>query len=249
MDNEKSFKSECNELSELISAYFDNELSEKEALRVKKHIESSRECFELFENIRTLSNDITESAEIPDNLHQTIMSAVMREKNKEKTKKRLNNSHIRRLGLWCGAAACAVLCITMLAKPLLQNNNTDALFDVEMSEKGFAALKTVDYDDGEVQDAACEDYENYSENASNDSFYFDKKEEECEDKGKASDKNDIEISSIYLGNDFDNGILSSALNGISEAPSLSQFPEMYVPSLPHDTFSLRGTLHRRGELY
>lgn len=51
----------CNEVKELLSPYFDNELSKNECIKVEKHLKRCAECRQEFENIKKLSCSIKNS--------------------------------------------------------------------------------------------------------------------------------------------------------------------------------------------
>ena len=131
---DKKTASECENMSELISAYFDGELSDADALRVGNHLESCPECRELFGAFLALSENIKDSAEIPSELHGSVMSAVRRAKT-ESGGKIIRNSRLRRIGLIGGAAACAVICMAVLAKPFLFGNAKLKSSDADISVK------------------------------------------------------------------------------------------------------------------
>lgn len=132
MGSENHEKTDCEDMAGLISAYFDGELSEEENERIKAHLEVCGECRALYSEFFELSDGIKKSSEIPDDLHECIMRAV---KSAERRQTARKISFIRRAGLVCAGAACAVLCMAVLAKPFLSDRNYTA--EGKNAEKTF----------------------------------------------------------------------------------------------------------------
>lgn len=266
---DKKTASECENMSELISAYFDGELSDADALHVGNHLESCPECRELFGAFLALSEDIKDSTEIPSELHGSVMSAVRRARG-EGGGKVIRNSRLRRIGLVGGAAACAVICMAVLAKPLLFGNvkleSSDADISVKKQTYGIAPAEI------KIDEFCCEEiaenemfsndmYSNdmYSNdmNAYDTSASVNKNSEECQnncpDFYPVSGDEDMFDAD---GEIFDNGIWNYECNEIEETYKCTAYmyslcerevPRMTVPRLPkaEDSIYLRRTLHRR----
>ena len=119
--NEKTGHSGTEHL-EAVSAYYDGELSAAESENIKKHIEECDECRAFYEDLARISG-ASEKAEIPPELHASIMRAV----NGEKRRKPIFN--VRRISALCGAGIAAMLCISLISGPF---------FGVGFSEKNAA---------------------------------------------------------------------------------------------------------------
>lgn len=148
---------ECELVRRELSAYLDGELEDADAERIKNHIDGCDDCREVFEMLSDISEDIRSvKIDIPEDLHLHIMSAVNEEKAKdggEKAKK--FNSRIRKIALWCGAGAAAIICLTLIGSPIFRGG-----FELDMAKSAddaanFAA--DISFSGKAVEkDAVCE---------------------------------------------------------------------------------------------
>ncbi len=112
--------SECDIPGEDISAYFDGELSGAELERIKKHIDGCESCRRLLASLERTSSYVEGAkAEIPSNLHDSIMATVTAHKVTNRKGKSFAD-RIRKAGLWCGAGVAAVICLTLVGSPIFR---------------------------------------------------------------------------------------------------------------------------------
>lgn len=85
---------------ELISLLIDGELTDAESTGVREHIASCPECRRVYEAFSTVSQSLREPEDVPEGLHEDIMSGIRRSQEK----------HPRALRIrWLAAAACLAL--------------------------------------------------------------------------------------------------------------------------------------------
>ncbi len=95
----------CQKYQELISCLIDGELSDAEKARLENHIASCPECRAMYEDFAALSCMMDGGMEeVPDSLHDKIMSGV-------KAAKRAKKPLIIRLRPYMAAAACLVVAV------------------------------------------------------------------------------------------------------------------------------------------
>jgi len=95
----------CEKYQELISCLFDGEINPEEKIELEKHIASCPQCRAIYEDFTALSHMMDESmAEMPDSLHEKIMSGV-------RSAKKAKKPAIIRLRPYMAAAACFVVVI------------------------------------------------------------------------------------------------------------------------------------------
>lgn len=242
MGSENHEKTDCEEMAELISAYFDGELSEEENERIKAHLEVCGECRALYSGFLELSDGIKKSSEIPDDLHECIMRAV---KSAERRQSARKISFIRRAGLVCAGAACAVLCMAVLAKPFLSDRNYTA--EGKNAEKTFSKVQY----DAEANEAdamyslSADAYtESENGNAAN--------EDAVPDYNEVSLDNEDELMCIISYMKPCNALIGACgedeklmTDGVQYGMNVLNNRYYVYPLLPEDTSALRGSLDGR----
>ena len=90
----------CHEIQEMLSAYVDDELTKKEFSLVSDHLDNCSECFELYQDLKTISGlfiDIEEQSP-PSSIRSNVMKEVANEKTeKESSKVYRMTWHLRRV--------------------------------------------------------------------------------------------------------------------------------------------------------
>ena len=95
----------CEKYQELISCLLDGEISPEEKIELENHIASCPQCRAMYEDFVALSGMMGESmADVPDSLHEKIMSGV-------RSAKKVKKPAIIRLRPYMAAAACFVVVI------------------------------------------------------------------------------------------------------------------------------------------
>lgn len=127
---ENNVKDSCDFCAEDISAYFDGELDESSAEKLKAHLSSCENCRAIYESLKELSLEIKEAAdEPPSDLHQRIMQKINAEASvSQKSGGRVLdlNKKLRRSGMWIGAGVAAVICLAVLGSPIFKNGVNNA---------------------------------------------------------------------------------------------------------------------------
>ena len=102
----------CEQMTDLLSAFLDGELTTQEEKQVREHLEQCPECRALYEQLQTLHTSFSDLEEIPapENFAQGVMSRIKAEQTPAKPKviPLFKRPQIRAV---MGLAACAVLCI------------------------------------------------------------------------------------------------------------------------------------------
>ncbi len=144
---ENNLNDSCELFMEDVSAYFDGELDESSAEKLKAHLSSCEKCRELYKSLEDLSLVIKESAEEPpSDLHQKIMQRIEAEGSVSQKSggKILNlNKKLRRSGMWIGAGVAAVICLAVLGSPIFNGGFNGRLDDAKMEN-----LNLYDMEDG-----------------------------------------------------------------------------------------------------
>lgn len=97
----------CEKYQELISCLIDGEITPEERAELEKHIASCPECKAMYEDFSALSDMMDDSmAQVPDSLHEKIMSGV-----KSTAAKKSKKPLIIRLRPYMAAAACLVVAV------------------------------------------------------------------------------------------------------------------------------------------
>lgn len=99
----------CEQMTALLSAYVDGELTADEQMQVREHLEQCAECRALYEQLQTLHTSFSDLEEIPapENFAQGVMARIKAEE-KPKVIPLFKRPQVRAV---MGLAACAVLCI------------------------------------------------------------------------------------------------------------------------------------------
>lgn len=102
----------CEQMTALLSAYVDGELTVQEEKQVQEHLEQCPECRALYEQLQTLHTSFSDLEEIPapENFARGVMSRIKVEQKPAKPKviPLFKRPQFRAV---MGLAACAVLCI------------------------------------------------------------------------------------------------------------------------------------------
>ncbi len=127
IDNEilRSDEWECEKVFSELYAYFDGELDEKSASRVKEHLEKCEKCRRLLSELYDLSEDIAASSvPYPDDLHSRLMGALDVEMSKgRKRSKALDfGKAMKKHGMWMGAGIAAAICLVLVGSPLFRGS-------------------------------------------------------------------------------------------------------------------------------
>ena len=138
MDEKRSLELNCNRVSALISEYIDGELDDETAAAVASHIASCDDCRRLYEEISAVCRAVSEAGEVqvPDGLHERIMSAVRTQKHA---------SRRRKIVTYLGLGVAAMLCISVMSSTLIQRMgvNSDDLI-ILSEQKGNGASDPTD---------------------------------------------------------------------------------------------------------
>jgi len=99
----------CEQMTALLSAYMDGELTAAEQVHVRAHLEQCPECRALYEQLMTLHTSFSDLEEIsaPENFAQGVMARIRAEEN-PKVIPLFKRPQVRAV---MGLAACALLCI------------------------------------------------------------------------------------------------------------------------------------------
>jgi len=99
----------CEQMTALLSAYVDGELTAAQEAQVREHLEQCAECRALYEQLQTLHTSFSDLEEIPapENFAQGVMARIKAEE-KPKVIPLFKRPQVRAV---MGLAACAVLCI------------------------------------------------------------------------------------------------------------------------------------------
>lgn len=116
----------CEQMTDLLSAFLDGELTAIEQKQVQEHLEQCPECRALYEQLQTLHTSFSDLEEIPapENFAQGVMSRIKAEQTPAKPKviPLFKRPQMRAV---MGLAACAVLCIGF-AQVALNGSNKSA---------------------------------------------------------------------------------------------------------------------------
>jgi len=188
---------ECTNINELLSAYFDGELTESEKLKVEEHIASCDECSVILEIYREISNTTSVSnVVVPEGLHIGVMNRIQYEsiegrpatsevKEKEKKRKRFNFM-VTRL-----APIAACLAVVLVAWQLW--GNWDNLFVADFAAEAPAAAELLAFDDAAPAAAP--------EAIADEDFWGDAVAEEAEHFAEVEEDIYITRSSLYAALD------------------------------------------------
>lgn len=99
----------CEQMTLLLSAWLDGELTKQEEEQMRGHLEQCTQCRALFEQLQTLHTSFSDLEEIqaPKGFAQNVMQCVA-EESKPKIAPLFKRPQVRALS---GVAACALLCI------------------------------------------------------------------------------------------------------------------------------------------
>ena len=164
MDEKRSLELTCNRVSALISEYIDGELDDETAAAVASHIASCDDCRRLYEEISAVCRAVSDAGEVqvPDGLHERIMSAVRTQKHASRRRKTVT---------YLGLGVAAMLCISIMSSTLIQRmgTNADDLIIISL-EKAGAASDPADTaaKPGNSVDAEHEDVQDKLQDAAND---------------------------------------------------------------------------------
>ena len=113
----------CEQMTALLSAFVDGEVSAAEALQVREHLAQCPECRALYEQLKALHTSFSDLEEIPapENFAQGVMSRIKAEQ-KSKVVPLFRRPQLRAV---MGLAACAVLCIGF-GRVAMNNGNKSA---------------------------------------------------------------------------------------------------------------------------
>lgn len=133
---------------ELISSLIDGELSDAESTGVREHIASCPECRRVYEAFSAVSDSLCESEDVPDGLHEDIISGI---KRSEKKRPRL---------IWLkslSAAACLALVLFAGARAGMFTSQSNELNDNASGQNepnGVTAVYQDGYDDDGTEKSA-----------------------------------------------------------------------------------------------
>ncbi|MBQ8831459.1 MAG: zf-HC2 domain-containing protein [Oscillospiraceae bacterium] len=121
--------SNCEKYLDLISAYFDGEVTDAETAELEAHFEACEECRSILETYREMSAELIEDTEdVPEGFSAGVMDKVAAyEKNISARKQRKN---LGIAGRWIGIAAC--IAIVLVAFPRMPNLGCGASKDAVM---------------------------------------------------------------------------------------------------------------------
>lgn len=99
----------CEQMTALLSAFVDGELTAQEEMQVREHLEQCAQCRALYEQLQTLHTSFSDLEEIPvpENFAQGVMERI-RAEEKPRGIFLFKRSRFRAV---VGLAACAALCI------------------------------------------------------------------------------------------------------------------------------------------
>ncbi len=128
---------------ELISLLIDGELTDAESTGVREHVASCPECRRVYEAFSTMSQSLREPEDVPEGLHEDIMSGIRRSQEK----------HPRALRIrWLAAAACLALVLFagaragMSVSPISNDGGSE---DKQAESDGLTAVYQDEYDGDE----------------------------------------------------------------------------------------------------
>lgn len=122
--------SDCEKCTEMISCLLDDELSDAEIDFVRGHVAACPECRAVYEAFSAISEQVRAEEELPDGLHERIMSGVNAKQGKKKGIVWIK---------YLSAAACLALVIFAGAKSGMLNVSVSDMAD----EKGSGVTETV----------------------------------------------------------------------------------------------------------
>lgn len=115
----------CERITELLSAALDDELSQQEAVELKKHLEVCPDCRELEAQLAALREPLfnMEELQAPEGFASGVMERIrMAEEKKAKVIPFFRRPQVRALA---GLAACAVLCVGLMKPELFSGMGAD----------------------------------------------------------------------------------------------------------------------------
>jgi len=140
-------KYECEKIKDLIPMLICEELDADEARKVKAHIEECPECRREYDMMLGMENALSEAEyEAPSELHSAIMSAVNRERRKDKKIK----TFVKRMSVIAATAAVVALIINVIPGVIRENGNKTEEFIV--NEKRYLFV------DAEAPNGSSESY-------------------------------------------------------------------------------------------
>ena len=111
----------CTKYAELISCFYDGEITDAEKSELENHLEQCPSCRSLFEIYSYISDGAGELEESPDALRENVMAEIKSLENSNKTVRLRRYIRIRR---YIGLAACIALILMIL--PVLQKIKSPA---------------------------------------------------------------------------------------------------------------------------
>lgn len=128
---------DCEKYTDMLSAYTDGELSEKERIELEKHIESCEECRSALEMYRMISENMAEDSEdVPESFAAGVMDKIeaYEKGNTKRKRSKLRSSW----GRWIGTAAC--IAVILFAFPKMANLGCGASMDDGADTSGSAIM-------------------------------------------------------------------------------------------------------------
>ena len=127
----------CEQMTLLMSAWLDGELSEQEEKQMKEHLEQCPDCRALMEQLQTLHTSFTDLEEIPapEGFADSVMERIARE-SKPKVVPLFKRPQMRALS---ALAACAVLFVGFGSMKMGSSKETAAAAPAPMPESAVAA--------------------------------------------------------------------------------------------------------------
>lgn len=104
---------ECEKFEEMISAHIDGELDEAGERVLQAHLKTCSDCRALLKAMSAVSQEAGKVPDVPEGLHESIMSAVRAEAGTEKRKRR------RGALTWLRPTAIAAACCVVIVAALL----------------------------------------------------------------------------------------------------------------------------------
>ena len=128
--------SNCEKYLDMISAYFDGEVTDTERAEIEAHLEECAECRSILETYREMSAEIAlDTEEVPEGFSAGVMDKIASyEKNKSSGKLRRN---LGIAGRWVGVAAC--IAIILVAFPRMPHLGCGASKDAAMENASTGA--------------------------------------------------------------------------------------------------------------
>ncbi|MBQ9079697.1 MAG: zf-HC2 domain-containing protein [Clostridia bacterium] len=135
----------CEQVSELINEYIDGELDAATAAAVASHIAECDGCRRLYDEISAVCQAAAQAGEceIPEGLHESIMSALKAQKRRERR---------RKIMTYMGVGVAAMLCVGVFSSTLMQHmaSNSDDMVLIWAAETDASVA---DGEDGRGNDA------------------------------------------------------------------------------------------------